>query len=82
VCFGDGPLADLADREHVFVDVGTGDGALHEEFAAQVRELDPELVADQLIVELVDHVSLGHTLNEVQVSLAGLRERRLLALEP
>jgi hypothetical protein len=82
VCFGDGPLTDLADREHVFVDVGTGDGVLQEEFAARVRELDAERVADELILELVDHVSLGSTVEDVRASLAGLRKRRLVGLEP
>ena len=82
VSFGDGPLADLADREHVFVDVGTGEGALRDEFAARLRELDAARVADELILELAGHVSLGRTLEEVQSSLAGLRKRRLVALEP
>lgn len=82
VCFGDGPLADLADREHVFVDVGTGNGTMEDEFAARVSELLPELVADQLILDLVDYVSLGRTLEEVQAALARFRQRRLLALNP
>jgi hypothetical protein len=82
VCFGDGPMADFADGEHVFVDVGTGNSTLLDEFAAQVRELAPELVADELILELVDHISLGHTPEEIAESFARLRGRRILALQP
>ena len=80
VCFGDGPLADFADREHVFVDVGTGSGTLQHEFAARVRDLVPDLVGNELLLELVDHVSLGTTFAEVEQSLARLRQRRLVAL--
>ena len=82
VCFGDGPLADIADRERVFVDVGTGDHTLVDEFAARVTELAPELVSDEVILDLVDHVALGRTLEEVQESLSRYRQRRLLALNP
>ncbi len=80
VCFGDGPLADFADGEHVFVDVGTGSGTLQHEFAARLRDLAPELVSNELLLELVDHVSLGRTVEEVEESLARLRQRRLVAL--
>ena len=82
VCFGDGPLADIADREHVFVDVGTGDHTLVDEFAARVTELAPDLVADEVILDLVDYVTLGRTVEEVQESLRRYRQRRLLALNP
>jgi hypothetical protein len=80
VCFGDGPLADFADRDHVFVDVGTGSGTLEHEFAARLRDLVPELVADELLLDLVDHVSLGLTVEEVEESLDRMRQRRLVAL--
>jgi hypothetical protein len=80
VCFGDGRLADLGDREYVFVDVGTGSGTLQHEFAARLRDLVPELVSDELLLVLVDHVSLGLTVEEVEKSLARMRQRRLVAL--
>jgi hypothetical protein len=80
VCFGDGPLADFADGEYVFVTVGTGSGTLEHEFAARLRDLEPDLVTDGLLLELVDHVSLGVTVEEVEESLARLRQRRLVAL--
>jgi hypothetical protein len=80
VCFGDGPLADFADGEHVFVAVGTRSGALEHEFAARLRDLDPELVPDEVLLELVDHVPLGSTIEEVEESLAHVRRRRLVAL--
>jgi hypothetical protein len=47
-----------------------------------VRVLDPVRVPDHVLTELVDHVSLGSTPAEVAEALAGLRRRRLLALEP
>ena len=73
-------LADFADGEYVFVTVGTGSGTWEHEFAARLRDLEPELVADELLLELADHVSLGLTVEEVEESLARLRQRRLVAL--
>jgi hypothetical protein len=82
LCFGDGSLADLEDRERVFVDVGTGTGTLQNEFAARVRVLASAVVPDDAILELLEHVSLGHTPDEVSAALARHRERRVLALDP
>ncbi|HEY3670272.1 MAG TPA: hypothetical protein VGN51_05010 [Acidimicrobiia bacterium] len=80
VCFGDGALADLADGEYCFVAVGTGSGTLEHEFAARLRDLTPELVSDELLLELLDHVPLGPTVVEVEESLARQRQRRLVVL--
>jgi hypothetical protein len=80
VCFGDGALADLADREYCFVAVGTGGGTMEHEFAARLRDLRPDLVNDELLLELVDHVPLGQTVSEMEETLAHERQRRLVAL--
>ncbi len=80
VCFGDGALADLADGEHCFVAVGTGGGTMEHEFAARLRDLRPELVSDELLLELLDHVPLGPTVVEVEAALAHQRQRRLVVL--
>jgi hypothetical protein len=82
VCFGDDELSGFADHEPVFVDVGTGDHTLLEEFAAEVRVLDPALVSDVVLHQLVDHVSLGAAPEEVGEALAELRRRRIVGLEP
>lgn len=82
VCFGDRELSDLADGEPVFVDLGTGDHALLEEFAAKVRVLDPAQASEVRIEELVDHVSLGADPDAVHHALAALRRRRIVALQP
>jgi hypothetical protein len=80
VSFGDGALADLADGEYCFVAVGTGGATMEHEFAARLRDLRPELVSDQLLLELLDHVPLGSTVDEVEQALAHQRQRRLVAL--
>ncbi len=83
VCFGDGPLADLRDGEHVFVDLGRPNvSALETEFAATVWEVDSNGIDREIIEALAEHMPLGGSLHEVENALTRLRERRLLALKP
>ena len=82
VCFGDDALADLADGEYCFVAVGTGSGTMEDEFAARLHDLRPELVSDELLLEILEHVPLGPTVAEVEQTLAHQRQRRLVVLTP
>jgi hypothetical protein len=86
VCFGDGALASLPDRSPVSVSIheiaGTG-GHLLASFGASLRRLTPTEVDLNALGELVDHVSLGRTLDEAERKLAELRAtRRIVELVP
>jgi hypothetical protein len=82
VCFGDGPLGDFRGGEHVFVMFANANGSLEGEFAATIREVAPAEIRDDVVSALVDHVSLGRSLTEVEESLARCRRRRLLMVVP
>jgi hypothetical protein len=86
VCFGDGFLANVADRARVSVSIheiaGAG-GHLLVDFGASLRELAPDEVDMNALSELLEHVALGRTLEEVEVNLAMHRvARRIVELVP
>ena len=83
VVFGDRELADVVDGTRV-------GAAVHEiaggpplaEFAVTLREVDGDNVGVGALAELLDHVSLGRSTDEVAASFARHRARRLVALVP
>ena len=86
VCFGDGFLANVADRARVAVSIheiaGAG-GHLLANFGASLRQLAPEEVDMNALSELLEHVTLGRTLEEVELNLAKHRAaRRIVELVP
>jgi hypothetical protein len=84
VCFGDDGLASVPDRARVSVSIHEiAGGHLVAQFGATLQQLEPEAVAISALSELLDHVALGRTLEEVQARLAEQRaRRRVVALVP
>lgn len=81
VCFGDGPLTDVASGTHVWASVhAIADGPPLVSFGATLREIDPDAIDTNAIAELLDHVALGRTTDEVASALDANRHRRLIEL--
>lgn len=82
-CFGDGELRDVADGTRV-------QAALHRiafgppvvTFGATVRTVASADVEREALLELLAHVPLGRSLEQVEQSVACHRERRVVALVP
>lgn len=83
VCFGDGPLADLPDRTAVTATVHEiAGGPPLATFTATVRDVAPDDVERNAVLELLDHVPLGRTREEVDANFEHHRSsRRLVVLE-
>jgi len=84
VCFGDDGLSDVRDGTHVSLSVHEiAGGPELASLGAMVRSLPPAEVDDAALGELLAHVSLGRTLDEVNASLERHRQgRRIVALVP
>jgi hypothetical protein len=84
VCFGDDSLATVPDSSRVSVSIHEiAGGRVLAEFGASLRRMAPDAVAMNALVELLDHVPLGRTLDEVQVHLADQQAHRcILELVP
>ena len=84
VCFGDELPAGATNGRHVFVSVheimGSGGHALAR-LSGTIRDVDPVSVEPNAILDLLEHVSLGRTTQEVDDSIRRHRQRRLVALE-
>ncbi len=77
VCFGDGALADVPDGSRVSVSVHEiAGGQSREAFSAVLRRLAPDDVDMNALAELLAHVPLGRTIEEVQASLDEQRAHR------
>jgi hypothetical protein len=80
-CFGDDELREVADGTRV-------QAALHRiasgppvvTFGATVRTVAPDDVEREVLLELLEHVPLGRSLDEVDESVARHRERRVVML--
>ena len=84
VCFGDGDLADVPDGTRVTASIHEiAGGPMLATFAASMRVLGPDAVDMNALVELLAHVPLGRTLEEVQARLDEQRaHRRVVELVP
>jgi hypothetical protein len=84
VCFGDDGLVGLADRARVSVSVHEiAGGQAVARFGASLQELAPDAVALSTLSDLLEHVALGRTLDEVRARLDEQRaRRRIVALVP
>jgi hypothetical protein len=84
VCFGDEGLLDVPDGTRVAVAIHEiSGGQLLAQFGASLRVLAPDAVTTNALVELLEHVPLGRTLDEVQRHLDVQRaDRRILGLVP
>jgi hypothetical protein len=84
VCFGDDGLADVPDGTRVSVAVHEiSGGHLLAQFGARLRVVPPDEVETNALVELLDHVPLGRTLEDVRRRLDLHRtKRRVLELVP
>ena len=82
VCFGDDGLASIPDGSRVVLSVHEiAGGVALATFAASVRELAPDAIDRNALIELLEHVSLGRNLAEVEATLeVHRRQRRVLEL--
>ena len=82
VCFGDDGLASVPDGSRVSVAVHEiAGGHTLATFTASVRRLAPDAIDTNTLVELLAHVSLGRSLEEVEANLEAQRhERRVVEL--
>ena len=74
----------MSDRAQVSVSIHEiAGGHLLAQFGASLRRLAPEEVGMNALIELLEHVPLGRSLEEVQVHLAEQRAtRRIFELAP
>lgn len=84
VCFGDDGLVGVPDGSRVSVAIHEiSGGHLLVQFGASLHVLAPDAVTTNALVELLEHVPLGRTLDEVQLLLDDQRaKRRILELVP
>ncbi|MGZ6968839.1 MAG: hypothetical protein ACXVKN_13980 [Acidimicrobiia bacterium] len=84
VCFGDDRLANVPDNTRVSVAIHEiSGGHLVAQFGAALHRLAPGTVAMGPLVELLEHVPLGRTLEEVHLQLADQQaHRRIVELIP
>lgn len=84
ICFGDESLAKVAEGALVSVSIHEiAGGRLVSAFSSSLHELAPEMVNTNAFLELLDHVSLGRTMEEVEAHLADERaHRRIVELVP
>jgi hypothetical protein len=77
VCFGDNTLANVPDGSRVSVSIHEiAGGQSREAFSASLRRLPPDDVDMNALAELLAHVPLGRTIEEVQGSLDEQRAHR------
>lgn len=84
LCFGDDGLAGVPDGTHVSVSIHEiSGGRLLAQFGASLHVLAADAVTTNALVELLEHVPLGRTLEEVLRHLEDHRgNRRILELVP
>jgi hypothetical protein len=77
VCFGDDGLADVPDGSRVSLSIHEiAGGPALAEFSGTVRRLAPDAIDANALIELLAHVPLGRTIDEVHASLDEHRNRR------
>jgi hypothetical protein len=81
VCFGDELPADASDGRRVFVTVHEiAGGQALASLTGTVRDLDVAGIDPNAVLELLEHVALGRTMDEVQAAVARHRQRRFVAV--
>ncbi len=82
-CFGDDGLRTVPDGSRVRASIHEiAGGAELASFHPMMYRVEPEEVPLEALLGLLEHVSLGSTLREVQRSLATHRNRRIVRLQP
>lgn len=84
VCFGDGDLAGIPDGTRVSASIHEiAGGPAVANFGASFRQVTPASISADALLELLAHVPLGRSLDEVETHLAEQRaERRIIELVP
>lgn len=81
VCFGDELPDDAVNGRQVFVSVHEiAGGPALADFTGTVHDVDASDLDANAVLELLDHVSLGRTMPEVERAIARHRARRLVTL--
>jgi hypothetical protein len=81
VCFGDELPADAVDGQRVFITVHEiAGGPPLATLSGTVEDLDGACTDANTVLDLLEHVSLGATMADVERSLAQQRTRRLVAV--
>jgi len=81
VCFGDRELVAVPDGSRVMAAIHEiAGGPLLVEFGATLRTVGPGDVEASALYELLDHVSLGHDLDEIEAAFLAHSRRRLVEL--
>jgi hypothetical protein len=81
VCFGDRGLAKIPDGSQVWASVHEiAGGAALASFSAVVRQLAFDEIPAGALAELLDHVSLGRTSDEVAAQMEAQGHRRIIEL--
>ncbi len=84
ICFGDETLAHVPNNARVSVSIHEiAGGVLLATFAASLRTLAADDVSTSAVAELLDHVPLGRSIEEVRAHLAdACTHRRIVELVP
>jgi hypothetical protein len=81
ICFGDDLPSDAVAGRHVFVTVHEiAGGQAVAQMTGVVRDVSAEEVDPNAVLDLLEHVSLGRTADEVAAAITRHRARRLVAL--
>lgn len=81
VCFGDELPTDATDGRPVFVTVHEiAGGPALAQLTGAVHDLRADEIDPNAVLDLLEHVSLGRTREEVDAAIARHRQRRLVAL--
>jgi len=80
-CFGDNGLASVHDGERVRASIRRiACGPSVAEFVATARSLPPASIDREALLQLLEHVPLGRTLDEVEHNLEEHQRRRVIEL--
>ncbi len=82
VCFGSDLPLDATDGTRVFLTVHEiAGGQALTEMTATLRNVTADEIDPNAVLDLLEHVSLGSTTDEVNVAIARHRARRLVAFD-
>jgi hypothetical protein len=82
VCFGDELPAGATNGSHVSVTVhDIAGGSAVAQLSGTVRDIAAGDVDANAVLDLIEHVSLGRTTDEIDAAIVSHRQRRLVALD-